>query len=57
MMNFNCQSLKHTGLWSPVTIAMLAAFEGNYSTAPTSIRGSSDQGRMHQGLIGRGSYN
>jgi len=57
MMNINCQSLKHTGLWSPVTIAMLAAFEGNYSTAPTSIRGSSDQGRMLQGFIGRGSYN
>lgn len=57
MMNFINQSLKHTGLWSPVTIAMLAAFEGNYSTAPTSIRGSFDQGRMHQGLIGRGSYN
>ena len=55
-MNFNCQSLKHTGLWSPVTIAMLAAFEGNYSTAPTSIRGSSDQGRMHQGFIEGAGY-
>jgi hypothetical protein len=51
------QSLKHTCLWSPVTIAFVSAFEGNYSTAPTSIRGSNDQGRMHQGLIGRGSYN
>jgi len=51
MMNFNCQSLKHAGLWSPVTIAMLSAFEGNYSTAPTSIRGSHDQGRMKQGFI------
>jgi len=57
MMKTLNQSLKHTCLWSPVTIALVSAFEGNYSTAPTSIRGSNDQGRMHQGLIGRGSYN
>lgn len=57
MMKTLNQSLKHTCLWSPVTIALVSAFEGNYSTAPTSIRTSNDQGRMHQGLIGRGSYN
>jgi hypothetical protein len=56
MMNFNCQSLKHTGLWSPVTLAMLPAFEGNYSTAPTSIRSSDDQGRIQQGFIEGESY-
>ena len=55
-MNINCQSLKHTGLWSPVTIAMLTAFEGNYSTAPASIRGSNDQGRMQQGFIEGDGY-
>ena len=51
MMKTLNQSLKHTCLWSPVTIALVSAFEGNYSTAPTSIRGSSDQGRMQQGFI------
>jgi len=57
MMNFINQSLKHTSLWAVAPMQVLEAFEGNYSTAPTSIRGSSDQGRMHQGFIGRGSYN
>ena len=56
MMNINCQSLKHTGLWSPVTLAMLPAFEGNYSSAPTSIRTSNDQGRIQQGFIEGESY-
>jgi hypothetical protein len=55
MNNIN-QSLKHTGLWSPVTIALCTAFEGNYSTAPTSIRGSNDQGRMQQGFIEGDGY-
>ena len=55
-MKINCQSLKHTGLWSPVTIAMLAAFEANYSTTPASIRGSNDQGRMQQGFIEGDGY-
>lgn len=56
MMKNICQSLKHTSLWAIAPVQVLAAFEGNYST-PTSIRGSSDQGRMLQGVIGRGGYN
>jgi hypothetical protein len=55
-MKINCQSLKHSGLWSPVTIAMLAAFEANYSTTPASIRGSNDQGSTQQGFIEGESY-
>ena len=56
MMNIVNQTLKHTGLWSPVTLAMLPAFEGNYSSAPTSIRTSFDQGRIQQGFIEGESY-
>ena len=56
MMNIICQTLKHTGLWSPVTLAMLPAFEGNYSSAPASIRTSNDQGRIQQGFIEGVSY-
>lgn len=55
-MNFINQSLKHTSLWAVAPqCSVLAAFEGNYSATP-SIRGTADQ-RMHQGFIGRGSYN
>lgn len=56
MMKTLNQSLKHTCLWSPVTIALVSAFEGNYSTAPASIRGSIDQGRMQQGFIEGAGY-
>jgi len=56
-MNFNYQSLKHTSLWAVAPqCSVLTAFEGNYSTAPASIRGSNDQGRMQQGFIEGDGY-
>jgi hypothetical protein len=56
-MNFINQSLKHTSLWAVAPqCSVLTAFEGNYSTAPTSIRGSNDQSRMQQGFIEGDGY-
>lgn len=37
MKNFNCQSLKHIGLWSTLPQVQMSAFAG---TNATSIRGS-----------------
>ena len=37
MKNFNCQTLKHTGMWSQLPQAQVSAFAGNNTT---SIRGS-----------------